>query len=310
MGQRGIPLMYKLRGIVFLIVAAFLFGIMPIWVKLAYTTGLTAFDVTFLRSSLAAVILGIYTFYRQVDFHIEKQQLGPMLLASTLGYTATILALYLSYKYISAGMATSLHYLFPVLVMLLACFLFHEKLHLNKWMALATALAGIYLVANPGGSSFSLRGVTLAISSAVFFAIYVLSINNPRLKKMDSLALAFYTCLAASIISLILVVAQGSWPLTITLKGLYYIGLVSFFCTALSLILFIKGVQIVGSTNASILSTLEPVVSLVAGIIILHEPLTWYTSLGCILIITAVILIGYSDLSEDLTSKKIKRGQV
>lgn len=297
--------MYKLRGIIFLIVAAAFFGIMPIWVKLAYTTGLTAFDVTFLRSGMAAAMLGIVIRYRKIDFDLDKQQLGPLLLSSALGYTATILTLYLSYKYVSAGVATSLHYLFPVLVMLLAYFIYHEKLRFYKWMALLTSLAGIYLIADPGGHGFSWRGVGLAISSAVFFAIYVLSINHPQLKKMDSLVLAFYACLIASVTSLVLLVAQGNWPLPLTLKGLYYTGLVSFFCTALALILFIKGVQNVGSANASILSTLEPVVSLVAGIIILHEPLTWYTSLGCTLIIAAVILIAYSDLSEDLKHEQL-----
>jgi drug/metabolite transporter (DMT)-like permease len=296
--------MVKLRGIIFLITATTFFGIMPIWVKLAYQTGLTAFDVTFLRSGLAAAMLGIFILYRKSDFHIERQQLGPMLISSILGYTATILTLYLSYKYVSAGVATSLHFLFPVLVMLLAHFIYHERLQFYKWIALLTSLAGIYLIADPGGNSFSLRGVGLAISSAVFFAIYVLSINHPQLKKMDNLVLAFYACLISSIISLVLLVAQGNWPLTLTLKGLYYSGLVSFFCTALSLIFFIKGVKIIGSANASILSTLEPVISLAAGIVILHEPLTWSTSLGCTLIIAAVIIIGYSDLSEDSSARE------
>lgn len=277
---------------------------MPIWVKLAYTTGLTAFDVTFLRSGMAVAMLGIFIRYRKIDFHVEKQQLIPLLLSSTLGYTATIVTLYLSYKYVSAGVATSLHFLFPVLVMLLSYFIYHERLQFYKWIALLTSLGGIYLMAGLGGSSFSLWGVGLAISSAVFFAIYVLSINHPQLKKMNSLVLAFYACLIASITSLILLVAWGNWPMAVTLEGLYYTGLVSFFCTALALIFFIKGVQSIGSANASILSTLEPVVSLGAGIIVLYESINRYTLLGCTLIIAAVILIGYSDLSEDFPTRE------
>jgi drug/metabolite transporter (DMT)-like permease len=218
---------------------------------------------------MAAAMLGIFIRYRKIDFHVEKQQLVPLLLSSTLGYTATIVTLYLSYEYVSAGVATSLHYLFPILVMLLAYFIYHEKLQPYKWIALLTSLGGIYLIADPGGNSFSFRGVGLAISSAVFFAIYVLSINHPQLKKMDSLVLAFYACLIASITSLVLLVVQGNWPLTVTLKGVYYTGLVSLFCTSLALIFFIKGVQSIGSANASILSTLEPVISLAAGIIFL-----------------------------------------
>lgn len=291
--------MNKRRGIIYLVVATTFFGMMPVWVKLAYTTELTAYDVIFLRSGMATAMLGIFILYRKIGFRVDREQLGPMIFAGTLGYTATILTLYLSYKYVSAGVATSLHFLFPVIVMLIAYFKYHEKLKFYKWIALLTSLVGIYLIADPGGISFSLLGVGLAISSAVFYAIYVLSINHPQLKKMNSIVLAFYACLISSLTSLVLLVAQGDWPLTLTLKGLYYSGLVSFFCTSLGMIFFIKGVQSVGSANASILSTLEPLVSLVAGIIILYEPLTSFTSLGCLLIIVTVIVIGYTGLGED-----------
>jgi drug/metabolite transporter (DMT)-like permease len=286
--------MNNLRGILFTILSASLYGIMPIWVKLAYTTGLTAFDVTFLRFIMAAAMLAIFIFYRKISFRIERKQLVS-LLWTTMSFTGASLFLYLSYHYVSAGVSTSLHYTFPVLVMLIAYYKYHEKLELYKWLALLTSVAGIYLIAEPWGRSFSIPGVSLALISALFMAVYVLSINHDRLKEMDSLVQAFYSCLTASFVSLVLITVQGNWPPAITLEGLYYTGLVSFFCTALALIFFIKGVQSIGSANASILSTMEPVVSFAAGIIILLEPLTWYTSLGCILIVMAVILIGYID---------------
>lgn len=287
--------MYKLRGIFFLMVAAILYGFMPIWVKLAYGTGLNAYDVTLLRSGIAAALLGVFIRYRKISFKVDRPQLIPLLLSGT-GYTATILTLYLSYNYVSAGVATSLHYIYPVLVMLWAFFIYHEKLQSSKWIALLASLTGIYLIASIGESSFSLPGVSLAIISAFLFSYYILSINQQHLKRMNSLVLAFYACLIAAITILILVMVQGNWPPHLTLTGLFYTGLVGFFCTALALILFIKGVKIIGPANASILSTLEPVVSLIAGIILLHEPLTLHTSIGCAMIIAAVILIGYSDM--------------
>lgn len=295
--------MHKLRGIIYIVISAILYGIMPIWVKLAYTTGLTAFDVTFLRSGLAAIVLGIYIFYRRIDFHISRIQLGPLLVSSIIGYAATNLTLYLSYNYVSAGVATSLHYLCPVLVMLISFFIYHEELKVYKWLALVMSFSGIFLVADLGGRvGFSPIGVGLAASSAVFFAIYTVSLNHPQLIKVDSLVLAFYACIGTSLTSFIMLMLQGSWPPVVTAKGLYYTSLVSIFCTALALIFFIKAVQIIGSANASILSTLEPVVSLIAGILILSEPLTWFTALGCILIVAAAILLGVSDLKRNKSS--------
>lgn len=292
--------MHKFRGIILIIAAATFFGFMPIWTKMAYATGLTILEITFLRFSMAAVILKIVIHYRRIDFHVKKQQIGPLLLSIILGYLATNITLSLSYKYISSGMATSLHYLFPVVIMLLAYFIYHEELNVYKWIALLISLAGIYLIADPGGSHFSLQGVVLAISSALFFVIYMLLISHHVLKQMNSLVLAFYSCFISSILFLIVIVIRGNWStlLSITLKGFIYVSLLSLFCSSIAMIFFIKGVQSIGSINASILSTFEPVVSLVAGIIILNEPVSWQTTLGCSMIVTAVILIGYSNLAK------------
>ena len=292
--------MKQLRGIILVIAAATFFGFMPIWTKQAYAAGLSISEISFLRFGLAAAMIKIVIHYRGIHLHVKKQQIGPLFLSIFIGYIATNLTLSLSYKYVSSGIATSLHYLFPVIIMLLAYFIYHERLNFYKWMALVTSLTGIYLVASPGESNFSLPGVGLAISSAIFFVIYVMLISHQQLKKMDSLVLAFYSCLISSIVFLIYILLKGNWStmLPIALKGFFYITLLSFFCSSVAMIFFIKGVQSIGSVNASILSTFEPVVSLVAGIIILNEPLRWHTSLGCILIISAVIMIGYSNLSE------------
>lgn len=296
--------MHKLRGIIYIISAATFYGVMPILVKLAYETGLTAMDITFMRCGIGAIMLGVVIRYEKINFHVEKQQIVPMLLSGMLGYTATMLTLFLSYNYVSAGVATTLHYLYPVLVLLVAFFIYHEKLHPFKWLALLLSLVGVYFIADLGGRNFSIRGVGLAISSAVFFTVYVLSINHPQLKKMDSLVLAFYTCFIASIASFILFLVQGKWPPMITLKGSFYVSLITIFCTVLAMILFIKGAHSIGSANASILSTVEPLVSLVAGIIFLHESLTFYTLFGCILVIVAVIFVGYADLQIHFSKSK------
>lgn len=301
--------MHKFRGIILIIISATFFGFMPIWTKQAYATGLSIIEVAFLRFSLAAAILKLVIHYRRIDFHIKRQQIGPLLLSIILGYVATNLTLSLSYKYVSSGIATSLHYLFPILIMLLAYFIYHEELNFCKWIALISSLSGIYLIANPGSSNFSLTGVVLAVSSALFFVIYVLLINHHQLKKMNSLVLAFYSCWTSSIVFLMIIVIRGNWLtlLLITPKGLIYVSLLGLFCSSIAMIFFIKGVQSIGSINASILSTFEPVVSLVAGIFILDEPLSSHTALGCIMIIAAVILIGYSNLAKDYISRERKK---
>lgn len=288
--------MHKFHGTIFVIVSAILYGLMPIWVKLAYSTGLTSFEVIFLRSGISSVIFGLLICLKGKKFNVGKKQLRPLLVSTVSGYTATTVTLYSSYEYISSGVATSLLYLYPVLVMLAAFFIFKEKFEFFNWFALLASCAGIYLISNPGWSGFSFIGMVLAVSSAVFCTIYVLSINHPQLKELDSLVLAFYSCLVESTSSFIVMVIRGQWPIVLTQKGFAYIVLISIFCTVMALIFFINGAQSIGSTNASVVCTLEPAVSLLGGIVILNETFTWPIVMGCALIIVAVILIGWSNL--------------
>lgn len=287
--------MKKLHGILFLVVAAVLFGIMPIWVKLAYTTGLNTFDVVLLRSLISAGILYVIIRHKGISFHIEKQQRGMLLFSGSVGYTGTLFTLYFSYNYIGAGVATSLHYLYPVLVMIMALVLFKEKLSLIKWIALIVSLSGIFLITGIGDTNVSLPGVTLALLSAVCFGIYVICVGHPLLKNINTAIMTYYVCIIAAFFSLLFIAVQGTWP-QLTLMGLYYSILISIFCTILALILFNEGVKIVGASNASILSTLEPIVSLVAGLILLHEVVTWQIVSGCALVVGGVMLISWADL--------------
>lgn len=285
----------KVNGIIYLIIASILFGFMPIWVKLAYTTGLNAYDVSFLRSVIAAVILYFMIRIKHLPLQLNKDQWIPLFVAGVIGYTATILTLYLSYQYVSAGVSTAVHYIFPVLVMLFSFLLYKERLQIGKWIALCISLGGIYIITAVGEIRFSAWGIFLALISAVFFAMYIIAIDHDKLRDIDSLVLAFYVCVLASLTLGILMLFKGSWPPPITLKGLYYVSLVAIFCTTLALIFFTKGVHIIGPSTASILSTLEPIVSLVAGVLILHEPLSWSIVLGSMLVIGSVILISYSE---------------
>lgn len=147
--------MKNFRGTLYVILSAVLYGMMPILVKLAYHTNLGTFEVIFLRSAIAAVVIGLFIPYRKINFHIKRKQVVPLFFCTFFGYTATTITLYLSYNYISSGMATSLLYLYPVLVMLFSFFVLHENMRFMKWFALVSSLVGIYLITDPGSSGMS-----------------------------------------------------------------------------------------------------------------------------------------------------------
>ena len=298
--------MLNLSGVVYVILASLAFGIMPIWVKLAYGTGLSAYEVIFLRALLGSVFLYAFIRSKKVSIKLRPDQIKILLFVGTIGYNAALTTLYLAYNYISVGVATALHYLFPVVVMLIAAFLYKEKLYPAKWIALILSVLGVYLISAVGPVSLHPLGVLLAIISAFTFAIYVTGVAYPAIKALDSLVLAFYVCVISSATSLILILLRGEWPINLTWTGLYYVSLVAFFCTALALIFFIRGIHLVGPSTASILATLEPIVSIVAGIIIFQEKLSLQVALGCGLVLGAVVVLTLHDAKKPESTSEAK----
>jgi len=287
--------MLNLSGLIYIVLASLAFGLMPIWVKLAYATGLTAYEVLFLRALLGACFLFVFIRFKKISLKLEPGQIKILLFAATVGYTAAVTTLYLAYNYISVGVATSLHYLFPVVVMLIAVVLYKDKLYPAKWIALILSVFGVYLMT--AGESISLHpaGVLLGIASACTFAIYVVGVDHPDIKTLDSLVLAFYVCIIAAAVSFLLIMLNGEWPFALSGEGLFYVALVAFFCTALALLFFIKSVHLIGPANASILSTLEPIVSIVAGVVFFKEEMSFQVGLGCALVLGAVFILSWHD---------------
>jgi len=287
--------MLNLVGLVYVVLASIAFGIMPIWVKLAYATGLSPYEVLFLRALLGACFLFIIIRSKKLSIKLEPKQIKILLFAGTIGYTVGLTTLYLAYNYVAVGVATALHYLFPVVVMLIAVIFYKEKLYLAKWVALLLSLLGVYLMTAVGPINLNPTGVLLSIASACTFAIYVTGVAHPVIKAIDSLVLAFYVCLISATTSLVLILVMGEWPIALTGKGLFYVTLVAFFCTALALIFFIRGIHLVGPSNASILATLEPIVSIVAGVLIFREKVSLQIGLGCALVLGAVFVLTWHD---------------
>ena len=278
------------RGILYVLIAAVLFGFMPIWVKQANAAGMGTLEICFIRSLIAGVIMFIVLLLRRQSLRLQAKQLKWLTLAGLLVYAPTLLSLYAAYLYLPAGVATSLHYLFPVLVMLLSWLVLGRQLRRLQWLAVFMSLVGIWCMSG-SSSGGSWIGVGLALASALLFAVYILMIDNPALKEVSSMVIIFYVCMFTAAFFFIVLLARGQWPVVFNPVGWLYCCLVAILCAAVAMILFIIGVKSIGPDNTAILSTLEPVVSIVAGIVILGEILTPTIIIGCLLVLGAVFII-------------------
>lgn len=284
--------MKNTKGILYIVLSSLSFGVMPILAKLAYRQGLSTYTVLFLRFSFAAVMLLAYLLIKKISFKLNKKQIFMVIILSIFGYSATALSLFISYKYISAGLATNILYIYPVIVTISSYFVYKDKLNLYKIFALFFCIAGVFTMAGKVNDSFNPIGIIFALMSAAFYSFYVMGASHNEVKKINSYLMTFYL----SIVSSIIMLSMGTATHTLNFRiintySLVCVLLLALISTVVALMAFLEGVRLIGPANASILSTLEPVGSLVLGWLVLNEGINAQTIFGCILILSSVLVL-------------------
>ena len=275
-----------------MILSSLSFGIMPILAKLAYKRGMTTYAVLFLRFSLAAIMLLCYLIFKKISFRLNKKQIFMVIILGVFGYSATALSLFISYRYISAGLATSIMYIYPVIVTILSFFIYKDKFTFTKIIALLLCITGVFIMAGKVSGSLNLKGIIFALMSSGFYSFYVIGISHSEIKKINSYLMTFYLSMISGIIMFIMGESTHTMNLSvITPYSFVCVLILAFISTVVALMAFLKGVKLIGPANASILSTLEPVASLILGWLILKENITFRIALGCVFILTSVFVL-------------------
>lgn len=278
-------------GYIAVMVSGMIFGSMPLLAKVIFSQGGNSVNLVFWRFFFALPVL-FYLIHRnpQIDFRITRLQSKNLLYVGIFGYAATAMTLYISYNYISTGVATTLHFIYPVLVIIGSAVFYKDRLTFIKVFSGILSTLGIYLLYS-GELSGSLFGIFMALLSGITYAFYVLYIDKSGLKKLPSLKLTFYLSVIASLSMFIFSVGTGQFTLQITVLGWGVTLFLSIFVTLGAVNLLNIGIQRIGSQSSGILSTLEPITSIILGGIFFNEDLNPALILGCAFILTAVILI-------------------
>jgi drug/metabolite transporter (DMT)-like permease len=283
--------MNRLVGVVLVVASAAGFGTLALFTRYAYADGMDALTILCLRFALAAIPT-------LVLFAVRRERLprGSVLLRligmGVLGYVGAAFAYLAALKYASAGLVALLLYLYPIFVALLAILLLHEPLTSAKGLALGLALTGTALAVGPlKGQAW---GILLAIGSALLYAIYIIVGTDvmKRVSPVQSSAVIFAT---AGICNGVLMMATGP-NLPASGRGWAVITAMVVITTLLPVMAFLSGLRRIGPTTAAMLSTLEPVVTVLLASWLLHETLTPATLLGGGLILTAVLLSTHGEL--------------
>lgn len=287
----------KLKGYLLGALGGATYGMNPLFTLPLYEVGMTPDSVLFFRYLFAIPILGLMIKGSRQGFAITRKEV-PSLILMGLMFALCSLTLFQSYNYMDAGIASTLLFIYPILVALIMTCCFKEKLTLQTILCIVMALAGIGLLyKGNNGVTLSLTGTLLVILSALTYAIYLVGINRSRLKDMPKIRVTFYVLLFGWCLFVLNSCLQGSLPLPPAEKWYLWGNLIALglLPTAVSLLCTTIAIQHIGSTPTSILGALEPATAIFFGITVFGEVLTMKDVLGLVLIIGAVTFVVVSD---------------
>lgn len=282
----------KAKGYLLGAVAAATYGMNPLFAIPLYGDGMSPDSVLFFRYLLAIPLLGVMLKVRGRSLRLQRAEVAPLVFYGLM-IALSSLALFLSYGYMGASIASTLLFVYPIMVAVIMACLFRERLRPVTLLCMTAALAGIGLLYRNGdGSTISLVGTLFVFVSSLSYAIYLVGINRVKsIRNEPTLKITFYVLL----FGVVLFVGRLLWTGDVALPRHWYmwgnlLGL-AVFPTAISFLCTTAAINKIGSTPTAILGALEPVTAVVFGVAVFHETLSVRQGLGLVLIIAAVTLV-------------------
>lgn len=289
------------KGVLAVVAASFLYGIMPIFTKRALLEGMTSGAVVFYRLFFAAVVSFIVLKVLGIDMSVTARQLAEMAVMGVIGFGATMALLTMAYDLIPTGLATILHFTYPLFVTVVMTAVFHERMSRAKLAACICAVGGILLIADFSG--LSVAGVLLAVISGTTYASYVIANKKLTFGRLHGLVIVFYVSSFAAVFFGIKAVLTKEMMLPPSPLALVLLLIIAVFCTVTTLFLLTYGIKTLGASTSSMLNMLEPVIGLVAGVIVYKEMIPLKCIIGCILIVMTGIASAFDSADQEIKVK-------
>ncbi len=285
----------SLQGVLFTMTAALLYGALPVFSNFSYAAGGNAETFNFYKSAWAVPFLLAILRIRGKSLRLERRLLGWAVLAGLLAKGIVSLFLFLSYNYISGGVATTLHFMYPLFAALFGRVFFKERLPFYKWAALLTATACVALFIDPEAGAGSVQGIFYAVLSGVLYAVYVIVVDRSGLSEADPFVFAFYLAVSGSAFSLAYGCISGAFLFRLPLEANLYAAGAAIATSVIAAACFQRGIRLLGGISASFFSLLEPVASCLLGAVFLAEAVSLRAAAGILLILGAEVVMIWLD---------------
>lgn len=282
----------KLKGYSLAALAAAAYGTNPAFAVPLYGHGMNPVSVLLFRYLMGLPVLAAIMAVRGLTFRLSLQETAhTMILGVLMAFSS--LALFESYNYMNSGVASTLLFVYPVMVAVMMVFFFHEKFSVSTALCLIVMASGLILLMKPqDGGTISTFGFILVMISALTYALYIVMVNvSKTVRDIPTTKLLFYVLGWGTLVYAAMILCGSD--VTLPEEGWGWLNLLALAVipTVISLACTTRAIQLIGSTPTAILGALEPVSAVVLSVIVLGQTMTGQDVLGGGLIIIATTIV-------------------
>ena len=303
--------MNKFKGFLYGMTASATFGLLPLFTLPTMAEGMTTDSILCYRMLFASLLVAVLMMVRRVNFSVGVRELSWLVLLGFFYYGSATL-LFQAYGSMSSGMATTLHFLYPVGVTLIMAVLFKQRPSPFTIIAIVLALSGVALLSLRGSGgedgNASLVGILLVLLSGLSYAAYLVTMNNVRrVRESNNLKLTLYVLIFSALFFLLDTSLSGGLQMIPSGRALTNLLLLAFLPTLVSNLALVRAVKSIGSTLTSVLGAMEPLTAIVIGVVVFGEEVTGPMALGILLILLSVTIIVLSPLLDKNIAERLRR---
>lgn len=285
----------RFNGYIFAALAAAFYGTNPLFAVPLYSS-MDPVSVLLFRYLLGIPLLAAIIVSRADRLLPHTREVFPLALSGVI-ISISSLTLYEAYRYMNAGLASTLLFMYPVLTSLLMTLFFHEKFRRITGICLLLTSAGLYLLMQPAqGASTNVTGFALIFVSSLTYAVYLVMVKVSRvLPLIPALRSLLWQLLFGGLVFVTVLVGEGGLLLPKTLFTWGNLAALAVFPTVLSLLFTLRAIASIGPTPTAIFGALEPVTAVSLSLLFLGESITAREILGGCLIVLATLLVVTGD---------------
>ncbi len=280
-----------LVGFTYGVTSSATFGLIPLFTLPVMAVGLSSTSIILYRFIFACAILALILLVTRTPMKLKKHELPKIILLAIL-YDISSLFLFWGYKEISSGVATAIHFMYPVFTTVIMMMLFKERKSTWRILAIIIAILGVTLLSVnfSGENKLSVSGIIIVLISALGYGSYLVAVNKLNL-MMNGLKLTFYVFFLGGLFVFIGISVFSEIQAIPTVEAGISLLLLAFIPTILSNLALIQAIKRIGSTITSVLGAMEPLTAIIVGILFFHEEFNQQIAAGITLILGAVMMI-------------------